>query len=174
MRRCPKCGKVYSDPDINFCLNDGELLSRTVENLEEEPKTLFADDSPDTLLLDHTRVTNPISFPAGAVMPQTQHHQAPVFQQPQYGIMQTGYSNPNTTLPVISLILAISSVLLICCLSGIYMGLPAAILGWIGMTNANKDPMRFGGGGMAITAMVIGIITFIISIFHLFISIVAN
>lgn len=28
MKICPKCGKTYSDPSLNFCLDDGSILSQ--------------------------------------------------------------------------------------------------------------------------------------------------
>jgi hypothetical protein len=50
---------------------------------------------------------------------------------------------------------------MICCYGGLWLGLPAAIVGYIGMRNADSDPTRYGGRGLAIGGMVAGIITFL-------------
>jgi len=65
------------------------------------------------------------------------------------------------------LILGISSLIFVCCFGGIWLGLPAAITGFLGMRNADSFPDRFGGRGMAIAAIIIGTITFFISIMQI-------
>ena len=171
MRICPKCGKIYSDPNINFCLNDGELLSRKGLLSEEEPKTIFADDSPDTILLDETRVTNPIGFPSSIVPVPTQQYHTPV-HQPQV-IQYGGYRANDQTVPIVSFILGICSIVAICCFGGFYFGIPAAILGLIGMSNVNKNPEQYGGKGFAITGIVLGLTTFIFAVLHILLAIIA-
>ena len=59
MKQCPRCKQTYSDENLNFCLEDGELL--TV--FAYEPPASFADDPPPTVLLSEARVTNPASWP---------------------------------------------------------------------------------------------------------------
>ena len=72
------------------------------------------------------------------------------------------------------MILGILSLALICCYGGIWMGLPAAILGFLGMRNADNDPSRYGGRGMAIAGMVMGVVSLLSSIVVAFIAIVAR
>jgi len=52
----------------------------------------------------------------------------------------------------------------LCCYGGIWLGLPAAVLGFLGVRNAGNDPGKYGGRGMAVGGMVLGIVTFLISI----------
>ena len=54
MKRCPKCGQGYTESDINFCLNDGELL---IQYTPDEPQTIFADDVPPTRFGDDSPPT---------------------------------------------------------------------------------------------------------------------
>lgn len=45
MKVCPRCQKTYSDDNLNFCLEDGSVLTQT------------AGQMPDTVLLNETRMT---------------------------------------------------------------------------------------------------------------------
>ena len=77
-------------------------------------------------------------------------------------------------MPTIALILGILSMLLICCYGGIWLGLPAAVVGFLGMRNADNDNSRYGGRGLAIGGMVLGVISFLMSVIFGLIAIVAN
>src|SRR5215203_168964 len=69
MKRCPKCGQTYADQNLNFCLNDGELLMlesaspRGPKFADDPLPTSYADDSPPTIMMDSPRATNPTGFP---------------------------------------------------------------------------------------------------------------
>lgn len=161
MKRCLKCGQVYSDETLNYCLNDGEILIRQTEY--DPPPTQFADDSPPTLVMNQPQVTNPIDWGPSFL---AQQQNAPMAQNPHYGT--AGYAVAHDqTLPTVSLALGIISIFLVCCMGGIWLGLPAAIVGFIAMKNVDSDPVKYGGRGMAITGMVIGIVTFLASVFFL-------
>src|SRR3954469_16759471 len=62
MKRCPRCNQIYDDDQLNFCLNDGELL---VTDYGEPPPTYFggqpetsgSGETP-TVFLNPPRVTN--------------------------------------------------------------------------------------------------------------------
>ena len=60
MKTCPRCGKQYTEPGINFCLEDGELLSHLQEIRDP---SLFADDQPPTAIMDSTRATRETNWP---------------------------------------------------------------------------------------------------------------
>ena len=50
MKICPRCQKTYSDEGLNFCLDDGAVLTQSA----------IVDQSlPATLLLNQTPPTNP-------------------------------------------------------------------------------------------------------------------
>lgn len=168
MKQCPRCNQTYSDDQLNFCLDDGELLTTFVR---EPASPRFADNSPPTVLLDESRLTNPSNWPAS---PPAQ------WQSPQQNIQNQQFASPSfvqsrdQTLPTISLILGILSMLLICCYGGIWLGLPAAILGFLGMRNADSDSSRYGGRGMAIGGMVLGVVSLLSSIIFAFFAIIAS
>ena len=159
MKKCLRCGQTYSDDTLNFCLSDGELL---VEMGGYAP-TQYADDSPPTLLMNQPRVTNPIDWPQSSPIQWQGQSMTPAAGQ--YGI--AGFTAPNQTLATWSLILAICSLPMVCCAGGVWLGLPAVIVGFFAMRNADNNPSRYGGRGMAIAGMIMGLITFIISIFIL-------
>ena len=162
MKQCPRCRQVYNDDQLNFCLNDGELLSAIAGGGHGAPAT---DDSPPTLVLDPTRVTNPIGWQAGQPIEP--------FRSPSQSINAPSYATSlhshkkDQTLPTVSLILGIAACLLVCCSGGIWLGLPAAVVGFLGLRNTDNDPGRYGGRGLAIAGMVLGIITFLASMFFL-------
>ena len=163
MKKCLKCGQGYTDETLNFCLNDGELLVQHTGY--EPPPTRYVDDSPPTILMNEPRVTNPIDWPQSS--PVQWQNQAPTPITNQYGLAGYGNATQNQTLSTISLVLGIISFFMVCCAGGIWLGLPAAIVGYIGLRNADNDPTRYGGRGMAIGGMVLGIVTFIASLFFL-------
>lgn len=68
MKICPNCRKTYSDDNLNFCLEDGSIL------------TLAMDDPPATVMMQQPRPTNPSpgSFPQPGI-------QSSFGNQPQYG-----------------------------------------------------------------------------------------
>jgi hypothetical protein len=174
MKRCPVCSQTYTDPNINFCLSDGELLSRLTEPSpfakDEPPPTRFADDAPPTLMMGSSRVTNQ----------NWQTAQPPAPWQPQtpaaagFASMMPHLQPKNHTLPTVSLILGISSLIFVCCFGGIWLGIPAAIVGFLGMRNADREPDKFGGRGMAVGGMVIGVIAFIMSILYFLLAVIGG
>ena len=160
MKRCPQCGQTYTDNDINFCLNDGELLSRT--GLSDEP--------PPTMMMDPPRVTSRLE---GATAPPVQYRPpGQMYGGPGQG-MATFPRNPDQSLPIVSIALGAASMVFICCYGGIWLGLPAAIVGFLGMRNADSDPDRYGGKGLAIGGIVLGIISFILTILMFVFAILA-
>src|SRR5450755_1290072 len=111
MKHCPVCNQTYTDENLNFCLNDGELLRLMAS--EPRQQRSFLDDSPPTVLLNETRVTNPASWQAPSSPPAT-WQQPSQLQNPQFGTLR--FAQPlDQTLPIISLALGILSFLMVCC-----------------------------------------------------------
>jgi hypothetical protein len=170
MKQCPRCKQTYSDDQLNFCLEDGELLTSFAE---EPPPARYRDDSPPTLLMNDPRVTNPTSWP------QTPPAQPPAQWQPQ-NAQNTPFASPgfvrsrDQTMPTIAMILGILSLALVCCFGGIWLGLPAAILGFLGLRNIDRDPNRYSGRGMAIAGMVLGVVSFLSSLVWVIITAVSK
>lgn len=168
MKQCPRCRKTYDDDQLNFCLDDGESLI-----VAPYSETRYADDAPPTILIDQSRVTNPANWP---VSPPT----APISQWQPQNITDRQFGSPqfvqsrDQTVPTIALILGILSIPLICCYGGIWLGLPAAGLGFMGMRNADGDSSRYGGRGMAVGGMVLGVISFLASLVFAFFAIIAR
>lgn len=154
MKVCPKCNQTYTDENLNFCLNDGEYLTQR------------ADDAPPTVFMNEPRITN-----------QTNWQNQPPYQPPAPWQNQPhGMQNMNVggnltvrqqdqTLPIIALVLGVMSLLFSCgCYGGIWLGIPAIVVGYLGMTNAAKDPNRYTGKGMAIAGIIIGGVTLLITL----------
>ena len=156
MKRCPKCGQTYTDENINFCLNDGELLSRQTGSSSYQPpyRENHVDDSPPTVVLDQARVTNPTGWntPAGP----------PAQWQPQQPAQQAFYpyniqAPASQTLGIVSLCLGLGSMTVgWCCYIGILLGPAAMITGFIALSQNKSDPARFGGRGLAIAGIATG------------------
>ena len=154
MKRCPKCGQTYTDENINFCLNDGELLSRqTGSATYEPPHRGSAEDSPPTVVLDQARVTNPIGWSAPAQPPAA--WQQPAAQQAFYPYNVA--ASPNQTLGIVSLAAGAASLTIgWCCSSGLLLGPAAIITGFIALSQNKKDPEHYGGRGLAIGGIAAG------------------
>ena len=68
MKICPTCRKTYTDEGLNFCLEDGSVLT-------------MAQDAPPTMVMQSPPPTNP-----NPVFPSQQHSQQTWAQQPSYSI----------------------------------------------------------------------------------------
>lgn len=174
MKVCPKCNQTYSDPGLNFCLADGELL---MESSSEMPTQVFNDPSPPTIFMDSPRRTNPnhgtwqTDQPPQPMAPWQNPPQN--FQNPSYGSPAFAVSR-DQTLPTIALVTGIFSLLLVCCYGGLWLGVPAAIVGYMGMRNADSNPERFTGRGMAIAGMVLGLVSFLGSMIFIVLQLFAR
>lgn len=169
MKQCPRCQQTYSDDSLNFCLNDGELLSA----FQQEPASPRFDDTPPTMVLDQARRTNPTNW-TGSAQPPAQWAGQQNLQNPPPGMMGSYAAKRDQTIPTIALILGILSLPLMCCYGGLWLGVPAAVLGFMGMRNADRDPARYGGRGMAIAGMVLGTIGVLATVAFIFIAILGN
>jgi len=160
MKQCPRCNLTYSDDQLNFCLDDGELLT---EFAREPPPTRFvdpsakpyADDSP-TVLLDTARRTNPSNWPN---QPQPQPL-APWQGQPSPQGQFAPYMmtpSPSQTLAVVSLGLGIGSMTIgWCCYLGLLLSPAALITGFLALSYIKKNPEAYGGRGLAIGGIATG------------------
>jgi hypothetical protein len=173
MKRCPRCSQTYTDNELNFCLNDGELLTSFST---DPPPTIFggsnptASEEPATVFMDKTRATNPTNWPAGGPVAPWQQQQTPILNQPfSFGFPR----GADQTLATISLVLGIISLVAVCCYGGIWLGIPAAGVGFVALRNINSNPTQYGGRGLAIAGIVMGIITAIFTTIHIIIIIIA-
>jgi hypothetical protein len=179
MKRCPQCGQTYSDENINFCLNDGELLSRQTSSSGYQPPFgegnvgSPADDSPPTMVLDQARITNPIGWSAPAQPPAVWQQSQPQGQQ--------GYQpyiiprSPDQTLPIVSLAAGVASLTIgWCCSAGLLLGPAAMITGFIALSQNKKDPEHYGGRGLAIGGIAAGGIFLVVYIIFMLIYLAAS
>lgn len=149
MKQCPKCRQTYDDDQLNFCLEDGEMLSG---NVQGPNSTRYSDDSPPTVILKDARQTNPSNWsstPPSAPVAQWQEQpmSAPQNQFSPYSISQA----PSQTLAVVSLGLGIGSLTIgWCCSLGLLLSPAALITGFMALSYIRKDPNAYGGRGLAI------------------------
>jgi hypothetical protein len=164
MKRCPKCGQTYEDKDLNFCFNDGELLSylapdAPASGYSERP--LYANDPPPTEFLPSSRVTNETQWSPPAAPPAVwQGNQATPVNIP-FSQYPTAVS-PTQTLAIVSMGLGVFSLSGTCCSVG-YIAAPAAIvIGVIALVQIKNDPNRNSGKGFAIAGIVTAAISLVI------------
>ncbi len=161
IKRCPSCGQTYIDDDINFCLNDGELLSYFADGT---PQTLFGDgrqsrtfvdDSPPTVLLNDPLVTNQNKWPSSGAADIWQGGKQN-FPQQQFA-QYPSIVSPNQTLAIASLGLGIGSLTIgWCCSLGLLLSPAALITGFIALSQIKKNPQANGGRGFAIGGIIAG------------------
>lgn len=152
MKICPKCSQSYTDDTLNFCLNDGSML------------TPAPAAEPRTIVMDRPRVTDRMSWEAPP------DAQPPMWREPS-AMKPVG---PSINLPIISLTLGVFSLILVCCYFGFVLGPAAVIIGIIALNQEKRDPERFGGKGIAIGGIVTGAIAFLITLGFLLIGIIGN
>ena len=157
MKVCPRCKKVYSDDTLNFCLDDGELLMMQ----QPSPGGYM---EPPTQVLDQARVTDPISWaqPPTGQSPAQWNAAGPMAQQ-QFGGFAVA-RRPDQTLATVSMVLGIISIAVSCCYGGIWLGIPAAITGFIALQKTNSNSDKYGGRGLATAGLVLGGISFLIKL----------
>lgn len=149
MKNCPKCGRSYTDANINFCLDDGELLSRASldpvgqENVNYEPPTM---------MMDPGRITKEANWPT--VEQPIQQWQPPAPPQP---MSYQGIGPADQTLAIVSLSLGIGSLTIgWCCSLGLLLGPAAMITGFISLSQIKNKPDAYTGRGFAIAGIVTG------------------
>lgn len=158
MKQCPRCNKTYSDDTLNFCLDDGDLLTMT------QPSPGGYIEEPPTMVLDGARVTDPISWQQQqqVAQPLAQWQSPSPQPQAQFG----GYPMtvaPNQSLAIVSICLGAGSVTIgFCCYLGVLLGPAAIITGIIARSNIKKDPARYTGNGLALTGIILGAAYFVI------------
>lgn len=161
MKQCPRCNQTYTDEQLNFCLSDGELLTRMPSS------GLPFDDSPPTIVMDNPRVTSPTNWQPPSAPPTVWQNQQPQQQFGQYAVPVS----PNQTLAVVSLCLGIGSLTIgWCCSLGLVLSPAALITGFIALSQIKKDPQRNGGrvlaiGGIATAAVFIAVYAVIILLY---------
>lgn len=154
MKICPQCRQSFADNDLNFCLACGTQLLRT-----------GFDEPPPTILMDAPRPTNPkVNFPPTPGYAPIAGRENIPFSHPQPPGFHQAMQRQEQTLPTISLILGILSIGLFCCYLGIPLGLGAIITGYLGINNANSDPARNGGKGLAIGGIITGTVGLLIGL----------
>ena len=73
-------------------------------------------------------------------------------------------SGQNQTLPIVSLVCGVLGLVTSCCYGGIPFGIAALITGFLGIQNINKDSLTFGGKGLAVAGMILGGVSFVLTI----------
>lgn len=166
MKVCSICNQTYADENLNFCLNDGGVL------------TQMKDDAPPTLLMNQARTTQPNWENVGQpISPwqnqplQTNQPSAPMNQPFHPPSVARGQDQ---TLPTISLILGVLGIVLFCCYGGFPFGIAALVTGFLGFQNVNKNPMQYGGRNLAIAGMILGAIGFLGVLLLIFFGVLAN
>jgi hypothetical protein len=150
MKQCSRCGKIYSDDLLNFCLDDGELLSVSLQ--ADQPEA----DTPTAILSD-VRRTNPTNWPSTSTPGRIGSWQG---QRANIQGQYTGYpfvTPSSQTLAVVSLGLGVASVTVgWCCSTGMVLGPAAIITGFLALSFIKNDPQKYRGRGFAIAGIATG------------------
>lgn len=177
MKKCPKCGQTYTDKDLNFCYNDGELLSYLAEDAPTRTysdRLRYADDPPPTEFMGSPRVTNETNWSPPQAPPVVwQGNQSDVSQTPFFSHFPTHVSQ-NQTLAIVTLGLGIGAMTVgWCCSSGLAMAPAALITGFIALSQMKKDPQRYGGRGFALGGIITAAVFLLIYLVFIIIYLIA-
>ena len=91
--------------------------------------------------------------------PDAEWGNAEIGQNTPFSPPPAGVRGQNKTLATISLVLGILAILPCC---GFLSGIPGAVIGFIARSRANSDPANYGGGGLALAGIILGILGTII------------
>ncbi len=75
MKKCPSCGRTYTDPALNFCLQDGTVL-------EQEVVSTFGNE--ETVVIGQSPSTNP----GGSPYSSSPNNPPPTWQASPYAVAQ--------------------------------------------------------------------------------------
>ena len=160
MKYCPQCNKLFTEPWLSFCSDDGTPL---IEQL-----TPPADPNWDPKIRD-TKVKDPSEqetqwFPreppvaGGWIAPDERPPMPPGVWQPPQPPYQTRTTQPSQGLALGSMIIAISGLLFGGCLGPI-PGIIGLVLGLTALSQIKKSPERVGGKPFAMAGVIIGALT---------------
>jgi len=131
-------------------------------------------EEPPTMVLDGARVTDPISWQQQQTAQPPAQWQHPSMQpQAQFGGLAVA-RRPDQTLATVAMILGIISIAVACCYGGIWLGIPAVVVSFIALQKANSDSQKYGGKGMAIAGLVLGGVSFLITLLIIIGAIAGN
>jgi hypothetical protein len=189
MKRCPACDQTYADDALSFCINDGAALvgARPSEwdaqatmmapppSVTPPPPTSFSDPEPTDWSAPQYSPPADLNAPGAWVPPPAPGAwQQPSTPQGMPGMAQTRGPQPQQSLAIASLICGLLSVTfgLIC--GGPVMGVAAIVLGIVALVQIKNHPQRFGGKGLAIAGITLGVLWALFVIFWLLIFILGT
>jgi len=164
MKRCPTCNQQFTDEWLTFCTQDGTSLVEMTVSPDEPPATVVYPSVPPSVSpLEQPTMDYPGAYKPPAVQ------MAPQPQQP----LQGGWnpppppayaSQPQQSMAVLSLVLAIASIpLSFCCYIGLLTSPIAVGLGIFSLIKIKQDPSKWGGKGMAIAGVIIGALNLVLA-----------
>ncbi|MDQ6786558.1 MAG: DUF4190 domain-containing protein [Acidobacteriota bacterium] len=159
MKICSVCNQTYANDEQNYCLNDGSVLTK------------FRDDEAPTVFMEPPRVTNQTNWQQTAPISPWQNQP---MQSNQPIVNPALVQGKNQTLPTVSIILGVLSIVLICCYGGLPFGIGAIITGYLGLSNTNRDSLQFGGRGLAVAGLILGAISLFGSVLILIFAILGK
>lgn len=157
MKICSVCSQTYLDEEQYYCLNDGSVL------------TQLNDEAPPTVFMNQARPTEQINWANNNPLSAWQNQ--PIQQNQSFPLAVQGQ---NQVLPTVSLVLGLLSLVLFCCYGGLPLGIAALVTGYLGLSNANKNPSQYGGRGLAIAGLILGAFGLLITVFIAFIALIGS
>lgn len=167
MKRCPECGRTYTDESLRFCTNDGAPLVTTASSSSDQQATIFAPPSvteepqlPPSLQYDEPKRSEPVSWNQPPAYAPPQPMRAPgSWPQPSPQGMPPALTQSRAQthpLSIISLIAGLIGITFGWLCGGPIFGIAAIVLGLIALVQIKGNPGRYGGKGLAIGGIILG------------------
>ena len=153
MKRCPVCNTTFDDPYLSFCPNDGTPLLRM--SPEEAHTVLMTPRETD-------EVAGSSSSPPPTPQPYSWANDSPARWVPPPPPTIPGPANQQQSLAVASLILGLVSITFGWLCGGPFFALLALVLGIVALMQHKKDPVRYGGKGLAMIGTILGALVLVI------------
>lgn len=131
------------------------------EPIFEEPSKPFAPPSPFGQTAEPFNQQMAQSEWAPPPAPDANWQNQPIGQNTPFQPPVAGTSGQNNTLAIVSLVLGLLS---IPCCAFVVFGIGAAVTGFIAKKKADENPNEYGGRGMAMAGLIIGVITAVLGL----------
>lgn len=182
MKYCPTCNKNFTDDDLGFCLDDGTVL---LSGASPDSQATRVFEPPPTAVINSSPTDYGLGSPSPSLLPSPEPYrwanEAPVPPPaavapqwtppppPVYGVQQS----QQQTVAILSLVFGLASITVGWICGGPILALIALVLGIVALSQAKKNPTRYGGRPLAIGGMATGAIVIVIYLVFLAIYIVA-
>jgi hypothetical protein len=185
MKYCPTCNKNFTDDDLGFCIDDGTVLLSGASPASQDSQATRVFEAPPTTVINSSPTDYGFGAPSPSPLPSPEPYRwaneapvpppavvAPQWSPPPppvYGLQQS----QQQTVAILSLVFGLASITLGWICGGLILGLIGIVLGIVALSQAKKNPTRYGGRPLAFGGIATGSFVVVVHLILFAIYIVA-